>query len=373
MNDLHERLPAELEQYQPEEQERSTWARIDLSSVLDGTFVAPEPELMARTDGHCLLYPGKVHSFQGESESGKSMLAQAEAARAIQDGGHVLYLDFESDQATVVGRLLLMGCAPGQILMQFDYRRPDAPLGDAAAAAEWAELTRTPYMLAVIDGVTEAFSVQGVNSLDNDEVTKWGRAVPRRLAERTGAAVVVVDHVTKNRETAGRFAIGAQAKMSYLTGASYGVEVTEPLGVGMRGVLSIRIGKDRPGRVRPQSGKFRKSDRTQEAAVAVIDSTDPECIEYTLEPPQDGQESDGKGSEGFRPTALMERVSRAFEDAGRPLTSKAVRAVVIGKAAYVTQATQILEAEGYIRRPSPNAPLVLIRSYRETDEMEGTP
>lgn len=74
-----------------------------------------------------------------------------------------------------------------------------------------------PYDLAVIDGVTEAFAVFGVSSVDNDEVTTWGRQVPRKIAQRTGAAVVVVDHVTKGR---GRFAIGAQAKMSYLTGAS---------------------------------------------------------------------------------------------------------------------------------------------------------
>lgn len=371
MTHVDERLPPELDQYQ--EPEPASWARIDLSDVLDGTFVAPEPELMRRTDGHALLYPGKVHSFQGESESGKSMLAQAEAARALMDGGNVLYLDFESDQATVVGRLLLMGCTHAQIIMGFDYRRPDAALNSSPAEAEaWLTILRTWYTIAVIDGVTEAFSVQGVNSMDNDEVTRWGRNVPRMLADRTGAAVIVVDHVTKNRETAGRFAIGAQAKMSYLTGCSYGVEVIEPLGRGMRGRLSIRVGKDRPGAVRPHAGEYRKSDRTQEAAVAVIDSTDPERIEYTLDPPQDGAGAAQQAGGGFRPTALMERVSRAFEDAGKPLTSKAVRAVVSGKAAYVTQAAQILETEGYIHRPTPTAPLELVRPYRETDEMEGT-
>ena len=46
------------------------------------------------------------------------------------------------------------------------------------------------------------------------------RTVPRSLAARTAAAMVLVDHVTKDTDSWGRFAIGGQAKMAGLDGAT---------------------------------------------------------------------------------------------------------------------------------------------------------
>ena len=102
-----------------------SWDPVDLSDVLDGNWTPPAPSLMRRDDGHALLYPGMVHTFQGESESGKSMLAQAVAAETLQAGGRVLYLDFESDRGTVAQRLLLLGATREQIIERFDYMNPD--------------------------------------------------------------------------------------------------------------------------------------------------------------------------------------------------------------------------------------------------------
>jgi len=42
----------------------------------------------------------------------------------------------------------------------------------------------------------------------------------------TGAALVEVDHVAKNRETRGRFAIGGQQKLAGVA-VAYGVEVID--------------------------------------------------------------------------------------------------------------------------------------------------
>lgn len=232
--------------------DRATWAPIDLTSVLDGTYKAEPPRFMKRTDGVGLLYPGKVHSIQGEPESGKSMVMHAVIAEALGQGLRVLLLDFESDEGTVINRLKLLGAKPENIQANLDYIRPDVrPYEVAAEREEWNQILKSRYSLAVIDGVTEAFAVFGVKSIDNDEVTSWGRMVPRMIASRTGAAVVVVDHVTKNADSRGRFAIGAQAKMSYLTGTAYTVEVLTPIGVGMCGKLALRVCKDRPGLVRP--------------------------------------------------------------------------------------------------------------------------
>jgi len=323
-----------------------SWAPIDLSSVLDGTHKAPQPTYMEREDGVCLGYPALVHALNGESESMKSMVAQAESARSINEGIDVLYIDCESDQGAVVGRLLMLGAQPARIRDHFHYVRPQMhPQGTTQERVAFHHLLQRTYGLAIIDGVTEAFAIFGVKSIDNDEVTAWGRQVPRKIADHTGAAVFLIDHVTKSEEGRGRFAIGAQAKLSYLTGASYGLEVLEPGGVGMIGRIALRVGKDRPGQVRPNAGTWRKSDRTQEIAVAVFDSTEPGKIHYRLEAPRTGDESTGTG---WQPTEIMEQASRALQDSGQAMSYRAISACVRGKATTIRAAVDELIRLGHI-------------------------
>ena len=60
-----------------------------------------------------------------------------------------------------------------------------------------------------MDGITEAMSLHGLQLQDNNDVARFMVMLPRRFA-RTGAAALLIDHVTKDRETRGRYAIGAQ-------------------------------------------------------------------------------------------------------------------------------------------------------------------
>lgn len=352
--------------------DRPTWEPIDLSGVLNGTHQAPTPALVSREDGVCLGYPGLVHAISGESESMKSMLAQAESARSINFGVDVLYVDCESDSAAVVDRLLKLGAEPQQIMRHFHYVRPQLhPTGTQQERAAFHDLLGRSYGLAIIDGVTEAFAIFSVKSIDNDEVTRWGREIPRRIADQTGAAVFLIDHVTKSEEGRGRFAIGAQAKLSYLTGASYSLEVIEPGAVGRIGRIAVRIGKDRPGQVRPHAGPWRKSDRTQEIAVAVFDSTQPGTITYRLEVPRSSEER--LGSAEWQPTALMRQVSDTLQDAGKPLSFRSINAVVRGKRKTIELAITELEQLGHIRiEPGPrNAHFHhLIRPYSGGDTLK---
>jgi hypothetical protein len=341
-----------------DEDRPSTWEPEDLAAYLDGTHVPEEPALMPRSDGACLLYPGRVHSFHGESESGKSMIAQAEAARVLTTGGSVAYLDFESDASVVVTRLLQMGAPAEAIRERFHYLRPDTkPHGDGndRDRAAYARLLDRKYTLAVIDGVTEMAVVFGItSSKDNDEMTRLIRTFIRRLAQRTGAAVVQVDHVTKDADSRGRFAIGAGAKMNALDGSAFVVEVKEPLGVGMRGIVVMRVAKDRPGRVRPQCGKWRASDRTQEAARVVIDSTVENVITVTVESPSADSANDSASGEAkterFRPTVLMERVSRFVEGKIDPPSQDQIMTGVSGNEKAKKAAVELLAEEGYIDR-----------------------
>ncbi|MFQ6172562.1 AAA family ATPase [Oryzobacter sp. R7] len=326
----------------------SSWDEQDLGPVLDGTLVVPEPTLFTRTDGISLLYPGLIHSFHGEPESGKSLAMQWLAAQVLLDGGTVLYLDHESDGASVVARLLLFGAEAAGIRQRFHYVHPETGHGALWDRAAWEDHLARPTTFAVIDGVTDALGLFGYSQQSNDDIAAWMRLIPRSLAARTGAAVALVDHVTKDGESRGRFAIGGQAKLAGLTGAAYTVEVKRPLGRGLLGEIALRVAKDRPGYVRAHGGPMRH-DRTQEVARVLVDSTGP-VLTLTVQPPTGSSEEQDGGGSLFRPTTLMEKVSRLVESSTTPATFRTITGGIRGKEKDVRNACEVLVVEGWISR-----------------------
>ena len=102
-------------------------------------------------------------------------------------------------------------------------------------------------------------------------------------------------------------------------------EMQQPFAVGQAGVASVRVGKDRPGRVRGLGGRWRKQDRTQHVADLHLDSTDYDRSVWTLEKPDGAGESTdvdeakaGPRKKTFRPTWFMEQVSRYWEETDDP-------------------------------------------------------
>ncbi len=339
--------PGALVEPEPEELP-PTWAPVDLGPILDGTREDVRPTLLPRSDGVCLVYPGLTHSFHGESESGKSLVLQLEAVRLLALGERVLFVDFESDAASVVGRLVEFGADPDTVRRRFVYVRPEVrPDASARELRAWLDVLGGRFALAIVDGVTDALGVFGYSTKDNDDVSAWARELPRRIADRTGAAVVVVDHVTKDADSRGRFAIGGQAKLSGLTGAAYTVEVRQPLGRGLRGVIVLRVGKDRPGYVRGHAGPMRASDRTQEVARVVVDSTKAAPV-VAVEPWQGHASDPDAPARPWRPTAIMESLSRALEGTDKPLSFRALDGAVQGKAEHKRTALAELDGGGFI-------------------------
>ena len=353
------------------EDERAAWSPIDLGPYLDGTHQPVVPTLLPRSDGACLLYPGLVHSFHGESESGKSLVLQLEAIRLVGSGADVLYVDFESDAGSVTERLVSFGADPTAIREHLWYVNPDvSPSATSGELQAWQEMLSHPYALVIIDGVTDSLGVFGMSTKDNDDIARWQRLLPKQIARQTGAAVAVIDHVVKDPEARGRFAIGGQAKMAGLTGAGYTVEIIQPLGRGLRGVISLRVGKDRPGHVRGQAGQFRKSDRTQEAARVIVDSTG-ESPAVTIEPPASTPDTAGE-ARPFRLTGMMEKVSLFLESCGGVGQSgKAVEDGIIGRSAHVRNALSTLIREGYVVTSNgPRGAVMhsLVGTYRQADD-----
>lgn len=261
-------------------EDESSWKPVELKDYYDGLFAAPIATILKRSDGNGLIYTGRVHSIYGESESGKSWVAQIASAEMLKSDKKVIYIDFESDAIDIVNRLKALGVSRANLLQYFTYIRPDGPR-DAEDPYWQAILQPDSATLVIIDGVTESLTMWGGETKDNDAITRWMRIFPRTVATASGAAVVLIDHITKNAETRGRFAIGGQAKLATIDGAAYLVEPLEALAPGRTGTLTMRVTKDRPGFIRKISGMWRKSDRTQEAAIFTIDSTRAQ-MEYVI-------------------------------------------------------------------------------------------
>jgi hypothetical protein len=99
--------------------------------------------------------------------------------------------------------------------------------------------------------------------------------------------------------------------MNALAGAAFVLAVTEAIGPGLSGPITMRLGKDRPGAVRPVSGPYRKSDHTQEASRVTFDATGPATVMTLHAPGQHAaDESATSVPRAWRPTTLVERAFR---------------------------------------------------------------
>lgn len=322
-----------------------TWQPADLTDVLDGRWQPPRATVGRRSDGVGLFYRGKQHTVASESEGGKSWFLLTAALNEIVSGNHVAYLDFEDDRGPVVGRLLALGASPDRIRQYFHYIQPGSPVTVPVNKADidgvMAEYAPT---LAVIDGVTEAMVMHGLDPVDNRDAAMFGRMIPRRLA-RWGAATVSLDHVTKSNETRGRYSLGAVHKLNGLDGAAYVLENRRPFGVGIEGVSTIRIAKDRPGQLRKRA--LPSAGGLHWFADLVLDSTMAEGhTEAAIVVPNSDQAK--------RPMRIMARISEALQQAAGGLSQRVICDVVTGKAETIRIALSHLIAEGYVTNSTPH-------------------
>lgn len=313
-----------------------TWAEIDLGAVMaalaDGSLERPTPTVGRRDDDACLFYPQRVNCLFGDSGDGKTWAAITAAVQQVNAGHHVLWVDFEDNEIGAASRLLDLGVTPQQATALFHYRSPDEPLHpDAAGDLQAGILTYRPT-LVILDSTGEAMSLDGTNPNADTEVADWMRKVARRIA-RLGPAVVLIDHVVKNPDNRRGSPGGSYRKQAAITGASYQVEVIHEFGQNRAGRSKLTCRKDRGG------------NYTRGTVVATfgLDATvSPYLAGFTA--PEAASIDDGGE---FRPTVLMEKVSRYVEihpDASGAAIEKAVG----GKRDYVRQAVALLIKEGYV-------------------------
>ncbi|MEU5624242.1 DnaB-like helicase N-terminal domain-containing protein [Streptomyces tendae] len=331
------------------------WSFSDLTPVLDGTHKPQQPVVGARDDGIGLFYPGRVNGIQGESEAGKSWVALVSCLVEINRGNHVVYLDFEDSEAGVVSRLLLIGASPEDIQRLFHYVRPGSTPTPVQLRQFIARIGDLGPSLVIVDGVTEAMVMMGLELKENTEIAKFGRMLLRPLAD-TGAAVVPLDHVVKNNESRGRYALGGVHKLNAVDGVQYMLEAVRPFGINTEGRSRLRIAKDRPAQIRRHALPGGRNPMHWFADL-VIRSEGEEFAAAHLYPPIERREEPTERTAEEEKAAQEEQELKDREDVvlkvlGKstdPLSKKALEELISGRASVTRRALTRLVHAGRVQ------------------------
>lgn len=234
---------------------QTSWTPRDLGAAWDGEQIPP-PDLCCLEDGFGLFYRGRINGIHGEPECGKSWVAWIAVAQLLNGLGRALYLDYEDSEQGAAQRLAALGVSrKAATSCRFGYLRPEEPLGSNGSSEyrDWVRLLSAGWDLVVVDSTNEAMVLEGLDPSDNKEAGVFTRRLARPAVE-AGAAVLLLDHVAKARDTRGTWAIGAQQKRAMIRGASYTVENKRPFGHGLEGEAVLTVVKDSPGAVRQRTG-----------------------------------------------------------------------------------------------------------------------
>lgn len=315
----------------------STLDMPDMVAVVNGDMEMPETSILTRTDGKCLLYAGKMHVFQAESGIGKSWLALQTAVEVLAIGGAVVFLDYEDHVGSITQRLLALGAPADAIKERFQYVKPSGPMGNTERAELKSLFVKLNPDLVIIDGVAEALSRDGYDEDRNTDVVKWIDSYPRWVTS-LGACVLMIDHLSKDKEKQGRHARGASHKLAAVDGVAYKVTLVHGFSRHKSGQIKLTIAKDRGGAVGPAN------------AVAALCRIEPmsagEVVRLTIDPPPEQMATTDK----FKPTRIMERLSLEIEESKVPITAKNLIELVSAssKPALVREAFARLKTENFV-------------------------
>lgn len=368
-----------MESYEANKNASSSWRFEDLAQLASGIELPPTPTVFQREDGQGLFYRGAVNDLHGEPGCGKSMIAQIAAAQELKSSHDVIYIDYEDSARNVVKRLLLLGVAGEQIVAHFHYVRPSAKPSSPTSLDGWRETLdyADTATLAIIDGVTSCLAYAGLDSNSGDDIAAWYNTMPR-LISACGTAVVLIDHVVKSKDNRGRYAGGSMQKLALIDGISYSVDMTKPVGKGVRGTIVIKSGKDRISEIEEHCAvNWSNGSHLREAARIEINSTNPKLMHVTIARPNMMPSEDRQTKrDDFRPTGLMEKISQLVENAiEEPSQSELFDALKSdgssAKTAIMSKAIRLLLEEGYVTNRASRHNRACYRSarpYRQIDD-----
>lgn len=222
----------------------------DIRSVLAGSLEPVQPTMLCRTDGRALFYPSRLNVLQGSPASGKTWVSRMIALSVIQNGGHVMILDWEDTVQAFVAGLLALGAHPDEIAKYVHFLKPDSSCSNAKILRDVKALR---IELLIIDSVAEALNFCGLSEDKPDEYLRWLAQLPRQAAN-AGTTVVMLDHIVKSKDEQGFWARGTGAKLGACDGATYNVR-SSGFNQTTSGHIYLTVAKDRPGGLPAKQGE----------------------------------------------------------------------------------------------------------------------
>ena len=266
-------------------------------------------------------------------------------------GGSAVWIDYEDTARGILRRLREIGLGPDDVRSRFAYMQPVSGFTSAERRALWRMVDAMNPDLVVIDGVAEALTREGLSEDSAPDFVKWFE-LPRALA-RTGAAVLMLDHVSKDPEQRGRWARGTGAKLGAIDGAVFQLKVSTPFSRQTAGSAKLIVAKDRPG-------NFAVGETA--AVLTITPHAGGERVVIAVDP----DTSRRSPTDPFRPTETMRKVYEAVHAAVVPLTATSVAALVHGpKRRTITEAVERLIAEGFLEARGRGRTLRIVRPFTE--------
>ena len=205
------------------------------------------PDVLRRSDGTALLYSGGANLVCGAPGCGKTWVALQAVVEIAEAALPVWMLDYESTPTVTAGRLAALGLLADDA-GHIHYHNVAGPMTAADRHRLVTGIDEQCPALIVIDSVVEALGADGFDENSASDVARWFADLVRPLA-RSGAAVLLLDHVAKDKEGRGTWARGSGHKLAAIDGAAYGLEVEAPWHRGSSGSGTLTILKDRAGHV----------------------------------------------------------------------------------------------------------------------------
>jgi hypothetical protein len=297
-------------------------ARVDLvERIREGI---PEREYVPGCDGW--LIRGKRYLAFSPSGVGKSLGTLAVGVEVVRHGGTVAIIDVENGADEYARRLenivgddqeLLAACSGH--LRYYEYPGLSMEWGEG----EWVEAV-ADCDLVVLDSSRNVLSALGLAEDANDDYSHFMARIVIPLS-KAGKTTLILDNVGHE----GDHPRGASAKRD-LNEVLFSLTAPAEFDAQTEGRLIWRRTRQRFAGAIPKALEQRLGGGTYDPPVAVSDH---------------GEEG---SAEKFRPTFLMEQVSRLVEyEPGASLTF--IEQHVKGKAIHVRHAVQVLVEEGWMR------------------------
>jgi AAA domain len=295
-----------------------------------------------------LIYRGKRHALSGPPESAKTLLALAIGLEWYRAGlGRFALIDFE--QGPPATRLLLeeLGATEAELADVY-YVEADAP----PTSADINVMLPAGVTLTIVDAAAGVYDASGLDDNKRADVERFARTwiVPLWQA---GCTTILLDHVVKNSETRGRYAIGSERKLGQVD-VHLGLEAVTHISRGGHGLIRVTVHKDRPAHLQ----------RPHPCELHLTSDPDTHRLTWETRPPTSGNTD----APNIAPAARKLLEALAAQDA--PATGHALVDWIAATYGHglsretVSKHLNAFQREGVVECANPDAPVVVSKLWQ---------